>query len=328
MNSVIVSFEGVTKYYSDNKVLNDLTFAIKRGEFLVLTGASGCGKTTLLKLINKLLLPDSGTIFVDDRKISEWDNIELRRKIGYVIQQIGLFPHMSVEDNVSYVLDVMGKSKQEKRSRANELIRLVGLDETYLKRYPSELSGGQKQRVGVARALAADPELILMDEPFGAVDEIVRKVLQDEMLRLYKTLEKTIVFVTHDIEEAFKLGSRIVLMNSGRIEQDGSKEELLFAPASEYVEGFFGYKSYGAYLYSTKVRNVLTNMKQRYIEHDDIKKRAFCSEDASLMDAIKIMLDNEIDELEIRNEQSTVIGLLSLYDLSMQELANVHTNNA
>ena len=236
----IIEFSEVSKAYSENVVLDKFSLAIEQGEFLVLLGPSGCGKTTILKMINGLLIPDSGEIKVKGKRIDEYDLIELRRGIGYVIQQIGLLPHLTVEDNICFVLDLLKKPETDKKSVAKELIKLVGMDESMLRRYPKELSGGQQQRVGVARALAANPEIILMDEPFGAVDEITRRNLQDELIKIHSKLKKTIIFVTHDIEEAIKLGTRIVLLNDGVIERNEKKRDfVLLDDRSEYAKKFF-----------------------------------------------------------------------------------------
>ncbi len=245
----MIKIRNVTKSYDgEQQVLDALDLDVREGEFITLLGPSGCGKTTLLKMINKLIPSDGGEIRVKGRTLEEWDTIGLRRSIGYVIQQIGLFPHMNIENNIGYVLSLEGVGKPERSERAARLIELVGMDRGMLGRYPSELSGGQRQRVGVARALAADPDIILMDEPFGAVDEIARTALQDELLALQKKLGKTILFVTHDIQEALKLGSKIVLLNQGRVEQSGTREELLFEPASDFVREFFGLKGFKSIL--------------------------------------------------------------------------------
>lgn len=246
---MVVEIKNVNKAYEEDRpVLNNLSLSIEKGEFITILGPSGCGKTTLLKIINKLISFDDGDVSVNGHSIKEWDTIDLRRSIGYVIQQIGLFPHMTIEDNIGYVLSLEGVARADRRARVEELIILVGLEVDMLSRYPSELSGGQRQRIGVARALAADPEIILMDEPFGAVDEIARTLLQDELLKLQQSLNKTILFVTHDIQEALKLGSRIVLMNDGNIEQVGTREELLFKPASDFVTEFIGMKGFKSVL--------------------------------------------------------------------------------
>lgn len=245
---MVVEVRDISKSYGETSVLSGLNLTINPGEFVTILGPSGCGKTTLLKMINKLIPYDSGSISVQGKRLEDWNTIALRRSIGYVIQQIGLFPHMTIEDNIGYVQSLQGMKRKDRRARVEELIVLVGLDLSMLDRYPSELSGGQKQRVGVARALATDPDIILMDEPFGAVDEIARTALQDEFLKLHKRLNKTILFVTHDIQEALKLGSKIVLMNNGNIEQVGTKEDLLFNPASDFVKDFIGLKGFKSIL--------------------------------------------------------------------------------
>lgn len=253
----IIEFSQVSKSYPGKEaVLKDFDFTVSPGEFVTLVGPSGCGKTTVLRLINGLLSPDQGRVSVYGKPLEEWDLVALRRKIGYVVQQIDLFPHLKVEENVGYVLALQGVASDRRQRRVRELMKLIGLGEGYLSRYPRELSGGQKQRVGVARALAADPEIILMDEPFGAVDEITRSVLQREVKVLQKRLAKTIVFVTHDIEEAFFLGSRIVLFGEKGGLQDGSKWDMAFSP-NDVIRKFFGGKSFGAFLAATTVREVM-----------------------------------------------------------------------
>lgn len=247
MNSII--FEHVYKSYQENKyVIKDVNLTINQGEFVTILGPSGCGKTTLLKMVNKLVDFDSGRIEVKNTNLKDWDTIQLRRSIGYVIQQVGLFPHLSIKDNINYVLSISDNDANLSKDRADELIELVGLSKEYLTRYPRELSGGQKQRIGVARALAANPDIILMDEPFGAVDEIARTKLQDEILNIHSKLKKTILFVTHDIQEAIKLGSKIVLMNQGEISQVGTSDELVFKPSSDFVKDFLGLKGFQAIL--------------------------------------------------------------------------------
>lgn len=217
--------------------IKDLSLNILGGETLVLLGSSGCGKTTILKMINRIIEPSSGTILIEGKDILEQDPIEVRRSIGYVIQEIGLFPHMNIEDNVSVVLKLKGRAKEERTRRANEVLKLVGLDpEQFRHRYPDELSGGQQQRVGVARALSGNPSLLLMDEPFSAVDAVTREILQQELLKLKKQLNKTIVFVTHDIFEAFTLADRIAILHEGQLQQVGKKEEIISSPETEFVE--------------------------------------------------------------------------------------------
>jgi len=212
---------------SSDGILHDLSLEIRRGETLVLLGRSGSGKTTTLKLINHLLKPEAGEIRVDGRPISEWDIIRLRRMIGYVIQEVGLFPHFTIERNIGLVPQIENWPADRIRARVQELVRLVGLDQQLASRYPRELSGGQRQRVGVARALAADPPILLMDEPFGALDPLTRAELQREFLELQKRLQKTVVFVTHDLREALLLGTRIGLMEAGRLVTIQTREEFL-----------------------------------------------------------------------------------------------------
>lgn len=237
----MIRFEHVTKTFGETTALDDFNLSVEEGEFLTVIGRSGCGKTTMLRMINGLQKPDSGVVYVEEYDVSKADLIALRRKIGYVIQNKGLFPHMTVEKNITYVPVISGKkNKAENRKRAEELIRLVGLDPTMLERYPSELSGGQQQRVGIARALAAQPKLLLMDEPFGALDEITKQSMQNELLSLQKQLKMTVVFITHDIREAMKLGDRVLVMENGKIAQIGKPEEIQEHPADEFVKELIG----------------------------------------------------------------------------------------
>jgi osmoprotectant transport system ATP-binding protein len=242
-----VEFEHVTKRYDANAkntpgAVNDLSMTVPAGKICVLVGPSGCGKTTSLKMVNRLIEPTSGRILIDGEDIAKRDVIELRRSIGYVIQQVGLFPHQTIGENVATVPRLLGWPKQRQRARAEELLALIGLDPAkYRDRYPSQLSGGERQRVGVARALAADPPIMLMDEPFGAVDPIVRERLQNEFLRLQEELAKTILFVTHDIDEAIKMGDLVAVMQAGgMLAHFAPPEEILANPASEFVARFVG----------------------------------------------------------------------------------------
>jgi osmoprotectant transport system ATP-binding protein len=302
----LIKFESVSKGYENGmKIIDDLNFTIHSEEFITLIGKSGCGKTTMLKLINGLIKPDSGKIFIKGKEINQWEIIQLRRSIGYVIQQIGLFPHMSIEDNIGYVLNIQKVSKQERAKQAKELIELVGLSTDYLKKYPRELSGGQNQRVGVARALASNPDIILMDEPFGAVDDITRRVLQEEMLKLNERVKKTVVFVTHDIDEAFRLGSRIVLFDNGKIVQQGNRKEMIFNPRNKFVEDFFGTKNFTAYLNVTLIRDVM-------IPSFEEKSTPRVKEDSSLMEGIKILFNFGLDEIAVEDKTGKLVGMFSL----------------
>lgn len=232
----IITLEHVTKSFNGQEILRDFSLSVKEGEFLTVIGRSGCGKTTMLKLMNGLLMPDEGAVCVEGKNIAETDIISLRRRIGYVIQNRGLFPHMTVEKNITYVPVISGKKdKKENRELALRLLKLVGLEEEKLEKYPAELSGGQQQRVGIARALAADPKILLMDEPFGALDEITRQTMQDEILKLQKSLKLTVVFITHDIREAMKLGDRVMVMEDGRVVQLDTPENICRVPADSFV---------------------------------------------------------------------------------------------
>ncbi|UFQ17233.1 MULTISPECIES: ABC transporter ATP-binding protein [Streptomyces] len=238
----MIRFEHVTKRYADGTTaVDDLSFEVAEGELVTLVGPSGCGKTTTMKMVNRLIEPSEGRIFVDGDDISAIDPVQLRRRIGYVIQQVGLFPHKTVLENTATVPHLLGVKRGKARERAAELLDLVGLDPSVFgDRYPEQLSGGQRQRVGVARALAADPPVLLMDEPFGAVDPVVREHLQNEFLRLQQAVRKTVLFVTHDIEEAVRLGDRIAVYGQGRIEQFDTPSTVLGAPANAYVADFVG----------------------------------------------------------------------------------------
>jgi len=231
----MIKLENVTKKYEDNVVLKDFNLEIPEGEFVTVIGSSGCGKTTLLKLVNGLLTPDEGKIFVNNQDISLLDQNKLRRQIGYVIQSIGLFPHMTIFENIAYVPRLLKTPKADISVRVEELISMVDLEKEILRKYPDELSGGQKQRIGIARALAARPGIMLMDEPFGAVDEITRKVLQEEMIKIQKHLSITILFVTHDIREALRLGHRVIVMNKGQIEQFDRPDIIRDFPVNDFV---------------------------------------------------------------------------------------------
>lgn len=241
MRMEMIRLEHVTKSFGRYKALDDVSIVVEEGEFLTVIGRSGCGKTTMLRVINGLQKPDSGKVYAAGEDVGEADLIRLRRKIGYVIQNKGLFPHMTVEKNIIYVPVISGqKDKRQNRKLAEELIGLVGLEREMFDRYPEELSGGQQQRVGIARALASRPKLLLMDEPFGALDEITKRAMQNELLALQKKLGMTVVFITHDIREAMKLGDRVLVMEQGKIAQCDTPENVKKNPADEFVKELIG----------------------------------------------------------------------------------------
>jgi len=238
----VIRFDKVTKRFADGtEALKDVSVTIPTGKLTAIIGPSGCGKTTLMKMINRLEIPTDGNVFIDEESIKNREEVELRRSIGYVIQRIGLFPHMTIEKNASVVPRLKGWTEEKTKTRVRELMRTVGLEpETFLARYPLELSGGQQQRVGVVRALAGDPNIVLMDEPFSALDPISREQLQNELKSLQQRIHKTIVFVTHDMDEALKIADMIVIMREGQIEQIGSPDELINSPTSDFVRDFIG----------------------------------------------------------------------------------------
>lgn len=238
----MIELVNITKIFPDGaEAVCDVNLEVKRGELCVLLGPSGCGKTTTMRMINQLILPTRGKIYIDGVLNIEIPENELRRNIGYAIQDIGLFPHMTVAENIGIVPTLRGWSKEERRTRAQELLELLRMDpDIFLDKYPASLSGGQRQRVGVARALGVDPPILLMDEPFGAIDPITRVELQNEFLRIQEEIRKTIIFVTHDIHEAIKMGDRIAIMNNGRLMQYGAPVELVFRPKNDFVADFIG----------------------------------------------------------------------------------------
>lgn len=260
----MLEIRNLTKIYGEGEeahlAVDNVNLKVKQGEFVVLIGPSGCGKTTTLKMINRLVEPTSGEILINGTPTSRLNVVELRRNIGYVIQNIGLFPHMTIAANVEIVPKLRKLDKAKRRTRTHELLDMVGLDpDIYASRYPAELSGGQQQRIGVLRALAAEPDLILMDEPFGALDPITRDQLQDEMKDLQQRLNKTIVFVTHDIDEALKLADTIVLMKDGKIVQAASPQEMLTNPANGFVREFIGEERLAPQPDNTPVSDVMVN---------------------------------------------------------------------
>lgn len=265
----MISLQGVTKSFSNGfAAVQDVSLEIKKGELVVLVGSSGCGKTTTMKMINRLIEPSAGKILIDGQNVLEMDPIELRRGIGYVIQEIGLFPHMTIAENIAVVPRLRKWSADRIKKRTAELLDLFGLDPSiYENKYPHELSGGQRQRVGVARALAIDPPIMLMDEPFGALDPITREQLQDEFVKLQATVKKTIVFVTHDMDEAIKLADRIVVMHQGKVLQYSTAREILRTPANDFVRDFVGTDHTLKQLSLIKVREAMhTDISTLYID--------------------------------------------------------------
>ena len=302
--SDMIEYKHIYKKYDGKTIIDDLNLTINDGEFVVLIGPSGCGKTTTLKMINRLIEMDSGSIHIDGQNIKEIEKTKLRTGIGYVIQQIGLFPNMTVEENIAVVPKLLKWSKEKTSERVKELLELVGMPyEENAKKYPNELSGGQQQRIGVLRALAAQPPIILMDEPFGALDPITRDALQDEVKALQQKLNKTIIFVTHDMDEAIKLADVIVFMEHGKIIQQASPEEMLRAPASEAIRKFMGKSS--AY----------TNGDQLLCS-DIMKKDVFkVSEDKKTLECIELMKHRNIDSVIVVDENRKYYGVTTIEDI-------------
>jgi osmoprotectant transport system ATP-binding protein len=289
--------------------VQDLSFEVTPGEICVLIGPSGCGKTTALKMVNRLISITDGDITIDGRSVRELELTQLRRGIGYVFQQIGLFPHLTIESNIGAVPRLLGWSKSDIRTRASELLELVGLDSKGdLRRYPGEFSGGQQQRIGVARAMAADPPIMLMDEPFGAVDPIARDRLQNDFLRLHREVRKTVIFVTHDIDEAIKMGDRIAIMRDGHLVQLASADELLAHPADEFVASFVG-EDRG--LKRLRVRK-LSDVKLDPPSGSEDPDRPTVSRETTLHFALSKMLAEGKSEIDVVDQQGTAVGSVRL----------------
>jgi osmoprotectant transport system ATP-binding protein len=306
-----ICFDHVTKRYPgrDEAALDDLTFEIPAGTFCVLVGPSGGGKTTALKMVNRLISFDSGDITIDGRSITDLPLVELRRGIGYVIQQIGLFPHMTVGENISTVPRLLGWDKRRTAERAAELLELVGLDATDATRYPSQLSGGQRQRVGLARALAADPPVLLMDEPFGALDPITRLRLQNELRRLHREVGKTVIFVTHDIDEAIKMGDRIAILRQGGVlAQYDTPDAILAHPADDFVARFIGEDRA---LRRLALRTLADVKLQPNVP--EIEPTTTVSSSTTIRNAVSLMLENDTDELLV-SDDGVVHGVFHLRD--------------
>jgi osmoprotectant transport system ATP-binding protein len=315
----MLALEHVSKRYPNGQVaVHDLTLAVGDGETCVLVGPSGCGKTTTLRMINRLIEPTSGRILLDDQDVTRADPVRLRLQMGYVIQQVGLFPHMTVADNVATVPHLLGWDRERVRRRVGELLDLVGLDAArFASRYPHQLSGGQQQRVGVARALGADPPVLLMDEPFGAIDRVTRDRLQNEFLRIQSQMRKIVVFVTHDIDEAVKMGDRIALLREGGVlEQYDRPARILAHPATRFVADFLGPDR------GQKRLSVIGIDPCRLERATRDHTEAEVPEDATLADALSAMLLHDTDRVRV-SRNGEVLGVLTLHVLLETATADV-----
>jgi osmoprotectant transport system ATP-binding protein len=305
----MIELDRVVKTYQGRRVVDDLSFTVPEGAFCVLLGTSGCGKSTTLRMINRLAPFDAGAIRIDGADVREVAPETLRRRIGYAIQSTGLFPHWTVEDNIATVPRLLDWPANRVRDRVTELLQLFRLaPETYRRKYPHQLSGGEQQRVGVARALAADPDLLLMDEPFAAVDPVTRDALQAEMARIHRATGKTIVFVTHDIAEALRLATVIAVMDRGRLAQWGSPLEILESPANDFVAGFVGGEASGVQLLA------LRTVAERLRPGEHAQGEPIPAE-ASLRDALAAMMTRHTDRLPIADADGNVLGVIALSDL-------------
>lgn len=297
----MIKFENITKKFKNTTVISNMNLEIKEGELVAFIGKSGCGKTTTLKMINRLVKPTSGKLLIHGEDVLKADIIKLRRKMGYVIQQTGLFPHMTIRENIELIPKLEKIEKEKIAQKTMELLEMVGMDESYLNRYPSELSGGQQQRIGVARAFALDPEVILMDEPFSALDPLTREALQDELIDLQSKVKKTIVFVTHDMDEAVRIADRICIMNEGKIVQYDTPETILKNPVSDFVSEFVGKK---------RIWN-----SPEYIRAQDImiENPIGCHETISLFRAMEKMRANKVDSLMVTEARTNrLLGILTI----------------
>ena len=312
-----IRFENITKQYPNapRPAIDNISCDIEENSFVVLLGPSGCGKTTLLKMVNRLYEPTSGSIYLDNQEIHQIDPTKLRRQIGYVIQQIGLFPHMTVAQNVGIVPDLLEWPEDKIAGRVDELLNLVGLPpEEYRDRYPSQMSGGQRQRVGVARALAGDPSVILMDEPFGAIDAITRTGLQDEMLRLQRQLKKTVLFVTHDVEEALRLADKIVILKDGRIVQYDTPFNILKNPVNQFVYDLVGANDIVRQLGLVRVESAMEPLPANFTlnGHPTIGK------EDDLRQALSLLLATDDAALTVMDDKEPV-GLLTFSSIQTYE---------
>ncbi|WP_443662381.1 ABC transporter ATP-binding protein [Clostridium sp.] len=300
----MLEFKNIRKVFKNKTVINDISFTVNNGEFVVIVGQSGCGKTTTLKMINRLIAPTSGSINLDGKSIHKQDTIKLRRNMGYVIQQTGLLPHMTVGENIG-IIPMLEKWPEDKiQARTTELLKMVGMEpKEYRDRYPCELSGGQQQRIGVARAWATNPDVILMDEPFSALDPITRNQLQDELYNLQQESKKTIIFVTHDMDEALKLGDRICIMKDGNIVQFDTPEEILNNPANDFVKEFIGKNRIWQQPGFIKAKDIM------------ITEPITTSGNRTVVQALEIMKANKVDSLLVINKQDKLEGIVTIKDI-------------
>ena len=311
----MLEFRNIRKVFKNKTVINDISFTVNKGEFVVIVGQSGCGKTTTLKLINRLISPTSGSINLDGKNILKEDAIKLRRNMGYVIQQTGLLPHMTVGENIG-IIPMLEKWPEDKiHARTVELLKMVGMKpEEYVDRYPCELSGGQQQRIGVARAWATNPDIILMDEPFSALDPITRNQLQDELFNLQQEYKKTIVFVTHDMDEALKLGDRICIMKDGDIVQFDTPEEILNNPANDFVKEFIGKNRIWQQPGFIKAKDIM------------ITEPITTSGNRTVVQALEIMKANKVDSLLIINKEDKLEGIVTIKDIIRNYIGSIKVN--
>ena len=301
----MIEIKNIVKTAGEKVILDDISLTIESGSFVVLIGPSGCGKTTTLKLLNKLIEPTSGEIYIDGKPISKEDPIKLRRNIGYVIQNIGLFPHLTIKENIELIPKLKGDKSEEEISETTErLIKMVGLDpDEFLYKYPTELSGGQQQRIGVIRAIATDADIILMDEPFSALDPITRTQLQEWLYELQQELKKTIIFVTHDMDEALKLADKICIMQGGKIQQYDTAENLLKHPANSFVKDFIG---------SDRLWSAPEYIKAKDIM---IKDPVKAIETRTVIQAMEIMRTNKVDSILVTDKNNLLVGILTVKEL-------------
>ena len=301
----MIEIKNIVKTAGEKVILDDISLTIESGSFVVLIGPSGCGKTTTLKLLNKLIEPTSGEIYIDGKPISKEDPIKLRRNIGYVIQNIGLFPHLTIKENIELIPKLKGYKSEEEISETTErLVKMVGLDpDEFLYKYPTELSGGQQQRIGVIRAIATDADIILMDEPFSALDPITRTQLQEWLYELQQELKKTIIFVTHDMDEALKLADKICIMQGGKIQQYDTAENLLKHPANSFVKDFIG---------SDRLWSAPEYIKAKDIM---IKEPVKAIETRTVIQAMEIMRTNKVDSILVTDKNNLLVGILTIKEL-------------